>query len=169
MELKYINNQHICNMKEKNGVAYVTFPKLSVYEKELVHGFSTRLGGVSEEHLASMNLSFTRGDDREKVMENHRRFARALGYDETRLVFSDQVHLTRFHKVTRADSGKGIVRESDIKEIDGLVTDEPGIPIITFYADCVPLFFFDPVKKVIAMAHSGWRGTVAVRRILYAP
>lgn len=160
MELKYINNQHICNMKEKNGVAYVTFPKLSVYEKELVHGFSTRLGGVSEEHLASMNLSFTRGDDREKVMENHRRFARALGYDETRLVFSDQVHLTRFHKVTKADSGKGIVRESDIKEIDGLVTDEPGIPIITFYADCVPLFFFDPVKKVIAMAHSGWRGTV---------
>lgn len=160
MELKYINNQHTCNINEKNGVAYVTFPKLSAYDRELVHGFSTRLGGVSQEHLSSMNLSFTRGDDRENVMENHRRFAGALGYDETRLVFSDQVHLTHFHKVTRADCGKGIVRESDIKETDGLVTDEPGIPIITFYADCVPLFFYDPVKKVIAMAHSGWRGTV---------
>lgn len=160
MELKYINNQHTCNINEKNRVAYVTFPKLSAYDRELVHGFSTRLGGVSQEHLSSMNLSFTRGDDRENVMENHRRFAGALGYDETRLVFSDQVHLTHFHKVTRADCGKGIVRESDIKETDGLVTDEPGIPIITFYADCVPLFFYDPVKKVIAMAHSGWRGTV---------
>lgn len=160
MELKYINNQHTCNINEKNGVAYVTFSKLSAYDRELVHGFSTRLGGVSQEHLFSMNLSFTRGDDRENVMENHRRFAGALGYDETRLVFSDQVHLTHFHKVTKADCGKGIIRESDIKETDGLVTDEPGIPIITFYADCVPLFFYDPVKKVIAMAHSGWRGTV---------
>lgn len=160
MELKYINNQHTCNINEKNGVAYVTFPKLSAYDRELVHGFSTRLGGVSQEHLSSMNLSFTRGDDRENVMENHRRFAGALDYDETRLVFSDQVHLTHFHKVTKADCGKGIIRESDIKETDGLVTDEPGIPIITFYADCVPLFFYDPVKKVIAMAHSGWRGTV---------
>lgn len=160
MELKYINNQHTCNINEKNGVAYVTFPKLSAYDREFVHGFSTRLGGVSQEHLSSMNLSFTRGDDRENVMENHRRFAGALGYDETRLVFSDQVHLTHFHKVTKADCGKGIIRESDIKETDGLVTDEPGIPIITFYADCVPLFFYDPVKKVIAMAHSGWRGTV---------
>jgi hypothetical protein len=107
-----------------------------------------------------MNLSFSRGDETENVMENHRRFAKALGYDEKKLVFSDQVHLTKFHKVTAADCGKGIVRESDIKEIDGLVTNEPGVPIITFYADCVPLFFYDPVKRVIAMAHSGWRGTV---------
>ncbi|MCM1157596.1 MAG: peptidoglycan editing factor PgeF [Bacteroidales bacterium] len=147
-------------MQEKNEVVYVTFPVFSAYRNELVHGFSTRLGGVSREHLASMNLSFTRGDDRERVLENHRRFAEALGYDEEKLVFSDQVHGTDFYKVTREDCGKGIVRESDIREIDGLVTNEPGVPIITFYADCVPLFFYDKAKKVIAMAHSGWRGTV---------
>ncbi|MDE6760510.1 MAG: peptidoglycan editing factor PgeF [Lachnospiraceae bacterium] len=159
-KIQYIHNDKVCRLLEKNGVVYVAFPKLLAYEENLVHGFSTRIGGVSKDHLASMNLSFTRGDDRENVLENHKRFAKALEYDETKLVFSDQVHLTRFHKVTKKDCGKGIIRESDIKEIDGLVTNEPGIPIITFYADCVPLFFYDPVKKVIAMAHSGWRGTV---------
>lgn len=160
MELQYINESKTCRVVEGNGIPYITFPKLSRYEDDMIHGFSTRLGGVSTEYLASMNLSFSRGDNRENVMENHRRFAAALGYDEKKLVFSDQVHSTRFHRVTREDCGKGIVRDSDIKEIDGLVTDEPGVPIITFYADCVPLFFYDPVKKVIAMAHSGWRGSV---------
>ncbi|MDE5862959.1 MAG: peptidoglycan editing factor PgeF [Lachnospiraceae bacterium] len=160
MELQHINESKTCRIEERNGIPYITFPKLSQYEEDMIHGFSTRLGGVSREHLASMNLSFSRGDDRENVIENHRRFAAALGYDEKRLVFSDQVHLTHFYKVTEADCGKGIVRSSDIKEIDGLITDEPGIPIITFYADCVPLFFYDPVKRVIAMAHSGWRGSV---------
>ena len=159
-KMQYIHNNKVCRLLEKNGVVYVGFPKLLAYEKELVHGFSTRIGGVSKDHLSSMNLSFTRGDDRENVLENHRRFAGALEYDETKLVFSDQVHLTRFHKVTQKDCGKGIIRESDIRQIDGLVTNEPGVPIITFYADCVPLFFYDPVRKVIAMAHSGWRGTV---------
>lgn len=147
-------------IQEKEGVPFITFPKLEKYSQNIIHGFSTRLGGVSKEHLYSMNLSFTRGDEEENVRENHRRFAKALGYDEKRLVFSNQVHLTRFHKVTKEDIGKGIAKESDIKEVDGLVTDVPGIPLITFYADCVPLFFYDPVQNVIAMAHSGWRGTV---------
>ncbi len=160
MDLKYINGNKTCNINEKLGVTYITFPKLSKYDEDMLHGFSTRLGGVSKNYLASMNLSFTRGDDNESVIENHRRFAAALGYDENKLVFSDQVHMTHFHKVTKQDAGKGIIKESDILEIDGLVTNEPGIPIITFYADCVPLFFYDPVRKVIAMAHSGWKGTV---------
>ncbi len=160
MELQYINESKVCNIHENNGVSYITFPKLDQYEANLIHGFSTRLGGVSKEHLSTMNLSFHREDDPDAVMENHRRFAKALGYDEKNLVFSDQVHLTNFYKVTKSDCGKGIIRESDIKDIDGLVTDEPNVPLITFYADCVPLFFYDPEKKVIAMAHSGWRGTV---------
>jgi len=158
--LIYIHNGETTRIQKQDGVAYITFPKLLEYEQDMLHGFSTRLGGVSKAHLASMNLSFSRGDERDNVLENHRRFAAALGYDEKKLVFSDQVHLTNIHKVTEKDCGKGIIRESDIKQIDGLVTNEPGIPIITFYADCVPLFFYDPVKKVIAMAHSGWRGTV---------
>lgn len=161
IDIKYIKyHDKCCNINEKNKVTYITFPKLEEYGDDLIHGFSTRLGGVSKEHLSAMNLSFTRGDDPDNVMENHRRFAAALGYDENRLVFSDQVHKTEFHKVTEEDVGKGIVMDSDIKEIDGLVTDVRNVPIITFYADCVPLMFYDPVCHVIAMAHSGWKGTV---------
>lgn len=159
MKLKYINRSKTCVMNEKYGVSYVSFPKLGEY-KDIVHGFSTRFGGVSKNHLASMNLSFSRGDERSAVLENHRRFAKAIGYDEKRLVFSDQIHTTMIHKVTEADVGKGIVRESDLKGIDGLVTNVPNIPLITFYADCVPLYFYDPIKKVVALAHSGWRGTI---------
>lgn len=127
---------------------------------ELVVGFSTRLGGVSKGYLGSMNLSFTRGDEEASVMENHRRFAQACGYDYTKLVFSDQVHKTNLRIVTKDDCGKGIVRERDFSEIDGLITQEVGIPLMTFYADCVPLFLYDPVQRVIATAHSGLRGTV---------
>lgn len=159
-QLKYIHEEKTTVIQERNGVPFITFPKLMLHDDAILHGFSTRLGGVSKEHLSSMNLSFTRGDNDENVRENHRRFAEALGYDASKLVFSNQVHKTCFHKVTKEDAGKGITKESDIKEIDGLVTNVAGIPLITFYADCVPLFFYDPVHIVIAMAHSGWRGTV---------
>lgn len=159
LPIKYANQNHSTEIHEKDGVVYLTFRNLE--QPGVIHGFSTRLGGVSKGHFAEMNLSFHRGDEREAVMENHHRFARALGYDEEKLVFSDQVHTTNIHKVTAEDCGKGIIRESDIIGIDGLVTNQPGIPLITFYADCVPLFFHDPVKQVVAMAHSGWRGTTA--------
>lgn len=128
--------------------------------KNIIHGFSTRLGGVSKEHLSSMNLSFSRGDKKEYVLSNHSRFAKAVGYDSERLVFSDQVHDVKIHIVKENDIGKGIIKESDIKNIDGLVTNVKNIPLITFYADCVPLFFYDKNKKVVGLAHSGWKGTV---------
>lgn len=159
LSIKYANQTKSTRLHEKEGVVYLTFPGLE--QIGVIHGFSTRLGGVSKEHLSTMNLSFHRQDDPQAVMENHRRFAKAVGYDERKLVFSDQVHTTKIHKVTEEDCGKGIIKESDIIGIDGLVTNVPGIPLITFYADCVPLFFSDPVRKVVALAHSGWRGTVA--------
>ncbi len=158
-EIRYANQNKSTQMHCVNGVTYITFRKLS--EAGVIHGFSTRLGGVSQGYLGTMNLSFHRGDDPEAVMENHRRLAAAIGYDASNAVFSDQVHETRIHSVTRKDAGKGIVKDTDIIDIDGLVTDCPGIPLVTFYADCVPLFFYDPVRQVVATAHSGWRGTVA--------
>ncbi|MDD6406382.1 MAG: peptidoglycan editing factor PgeF [Clostridiales bacterium] len=159
MNIKYINDSRSTHIHNKDGVEYITFDKLD--KAGVTHAFSTRMGGVSEGYLGSMNLSFHRGDDPDRVMENHRRFARAVGYDYTKLVFSDQVHKTDIYKVDENDAGKGIVKESDIKEIDGLATNVPGIPLMTFYADCVPVFFFDPVNRVVAMNHSGWKGTVA--------
>ena len=136
--------------------------KYKVFDKyeDIIHGFSTRLGGVSTSHLYSLNLSFSRGDDIDNVIENNRRFAKALGYDFSNRVFSDQVHDTKIYVVTEKDKGKAEELKDIIKNIDGLVTNVPNIPLITFYADCVPLYFFDKVNRVVGLAHSGWKGTV---------
>lgn len=127
----------------------------------LTHGFSTRMGGVSKPPFDSMNLSFTRGDDETDVMENFRRFGKAIGVSDSQMVFSDQTHTANVGIVTEEDFGKGILKPKDYTDIDGLVTNCPGACLVTFYADCVPLFFADPVRKVIGLSHSGWRGTAA--------
>ena len=144
---------------EKNGVPYFVFENLE--NTGLVrHGFSTRLGGVSEGCLSSMNLSFTRGDDPEKVRENFRRMGMAIGFETKDLVLSDQTHTTNVRLVTEADRGKGFDRERDYTDVDGLITDTPGLMLVTIYADCVPLYFVDPVHKAVGISHSGWKGTV---------
>ena len=158
MDWKYSNKNHSTIINEKDGVVFLTFPKLA--KAGVRHGFSTRIGGVSENEFASMNLSFTRGDEPEKVQENFRRIAGAIGFSSEDLVLSSQVHETKIRVVGKKDRGDGILRET-VPGIDALVTNEPGVPMYTSYADCVPLVFYDPVKKVAAMAHSGWRGTVA--------
>ncbi len=141
-----------------NGAQYLTFPAI---EKTGVvrHLMSTRLGGVSEGDLWSMNVSFSRGDKPENVNENICRIAGALGCSTGDFVFSDQTHTTNIRHVTAADKGKGILRPRDYADVDGLITEEPGIVLSTFYADCVPLLFVDPVKKAIGLSHSGWKGT----------
>ncbi len=123
-------------------------------------GFSTRAGGVSKGIFSTMNLSFTRGDEREAVEENYRRIAKALDVDYDRFVFSDQTHTTNVLQVTEKDAGNGITREREYPDIDGLITNVPGLVLTTFYADCVPLYFVDPVHRAIGLSHSGWRGTV---------
>lgn len=124
------------------------------------HCFTTRMGGVSKEHCASLNLSFTRGDDEAAVRENYRRLAEAMDVDVEKFVFTDQTHTTNVRVVTEADAGKGIVCPRDYTDVDGLVTNVPGLVLSTFFADCVPLYFVDPVHRAIGMSHSGWRGTV---------
>lgn len=152
------NHKTIINTAE-NLVVYLTF---ELFEKAGVkHAFSTKKGGVSTGIYKSMNLSFHRGDEYENVLENHKLFAEAVGYDYKKTVFSDQIHETQIARVSEKDMGKGMKGEKGITGMDGLVTDIPGIPLMTFYADCVPLLFYDPVKKVIGAAHAGWRGTVA--------
>lgn len=158
MDWIYANQNHSTIINEKNGVVFLTFPKL--VKAGVKHGFSTRLGGVSTGVLGTMNLSFTRGDLRENVQENFRRIADAIGFEADKLVFSAQIHETELRKVTKENCGEGILRETK-PGIDGLATNETEVPLYTSYADCVPLLFFDPEKKVVAMAHSGWRGTAA--------
>lgn len=146
-------------LREQAGVPFFVFPSI---EKtgSVVHGFSTRLGGVSEGIFSSMNVSFTRGDQEEAVRENYRRLGVAMGFSCENLVCTDQTHTVNLRVVTEEDRGKGFVRPKDYTDIDGLVTDVPGLVLAAFYADCVPLYLVDPVRRCIGLSHAGWRGTV---------
>lgn len=155
----YKNQEHVFNEKRVGEVLYLTYPLLES-TGIIKHGFSTRVGGVSEGACSTMNLSFSRGDDENAVRENFRRMANALDVEEDSFVFSQQTHTTNVRKVTLEDKGKGLTRKLDYQDIDGLITNVPGLCLSTFYADCVPLYFVDPVKKAIGLSHSGWRGTV---------
>ncbi len=151
--------EHSVELREKNGVFYFSFPLLERCP-QVAHGFSTRLGGVSKGEFATMNFSFTRGDRREDVEENYKRMGEALGMPWRRAVLSHQTHTTTVGKVTEEDAGKGVTRERDYRDVDGLITNVRQLPLVTFYADCVPLYFVDPVHGAIGLSHSGWRGTV---------
>jgi len=147
-------------LREKKGIPYFVFPHLERCGV-VKHGFSTRLGGVSTGDLATMNFGVARGDRPEIVQKNFRRMMGVLDMTPERLVLSKQTHTTNVRVVTEEDAGKGFDRERDYDDVDGLVTNVPNLPLVTFYADCVPLFFVDPVKNVIGLSHAGWRGTVA--------
>lgn len=156
--------RHPGRMKMKQNrtgdIEYLTFPLLE--QTGMVrHLFTTRAGGVSKGIYSTMNLSYTRGDEKEAVDENFRRIAGVLGCEVSDMVCSDQTHTVNLRVVTRQDGGKGILIPRDYKEIDGLMTQEPGLVLATFYADCVPLYFVDTKRRAVALAHSGWRGTVA--------
>lgn len=150
----------VIRQQEAGAVEYLTFPLLSA-QPGIVHAFSTRRGGVSQGIYASMNLSFTRGDEQQCVQENFRRMAAALGTDVNHMVCTFQTHTTNIRRVCRADGGKGIVCERGYTDVDGLVTDDRGLCLVCFFADCVPLYFVDRKHGAIGLAHSGWRGTVA--------
>ena len=139
-------------------------PRISYISLEqypwLINAFSTREGGVSAGMYSSMNLTFTRGDDPDKVRENFRLFGESIGVSIEQMVYSDQQHTTNVMEVTSKHHGMGILRERDFSDIDGIMTNEPGVCLVTSYADCVPLYFVDPVNRAIAASHSGWRGTV---------
>lgn len=138
---------------------YLSFPLLE--ETGIVkHCFTTRLGGVSKGIFESLNLNFSRGDEQEAVKENFRRISKALGTQYENFVFTDQTHTTNVKRVGKEDLGKGLTKERDYSDIDGLITNEPGVVLSTFYADCVPLYFVDKKHLAIGLSHSGWRGTV---------
>lgn len=163
--MEFVGNWGSGTVKEKKialkegELPLLYFPLLE--ETGLVkHCFTTRRGGVSQGTYASLNLSFTRGDDTKAVEQNFQRVAEALGVKTSQFVLSRQTHTINVRKTGRQDAGNGLTKENDFVDVDGLITDEPGLVLSTFYADCVPLYFLDPVHKAIGLSHSGWRGTV---------
>ena len=158
-DFKYKNEENVITLCENAGVPFLQFRSLEECGV-VTHGFSTRMGGVSEDIYASMNLSYTRGDKEEAVTENFIRIAKALEVCPEDYVFSDQTHTTNIRVVTEEDRGKGFTKPRDYENIDGLVTNVKGLVLSTFYADCVPLYFVDVKNKAIGLSHSGWKGTV---------
>ncbi len=155
---KEISNENDISLN--NAVEIIQFNNLLKYNNKIKHCFSTRIGGVSQRELNSLNLGFNRNDDRENVIENYRRISNVLGIELKNIVLSNQIHDNKVKVVDESDRGKGIIKESDIIGYDGLVTNKKEVALVTFYADCVPLFFFDPNKNIIGLSHSGWRSTL---------
>jgi YfiH family protein len=122
----------------------------------ITHGVFSRLGGVSRAPWTSLNVGSTVGDDPEAVTENKRLMYRALDVDPAEVCTVWQVH-GNTTLVANPQFGNG----ADLPQADGLVTDQPGVALVMRFADCVPILFYDPVKRVVGMAHAGWRGTVA--------
>ncbi len=137
-----------------------TISRLSLYPG-LLHGFSTRLGGVSEPPHASLNIAFSRPDDPAAVQENRRRFAAALGFTLDAVAIAGQVHGTVVRRATAADRGRGAYGANTVlPPADALITNAPGVVLWAGFADCTPLLFYDPVKQAVGVAHAGWQGTV---------
>lgn len=141
-------------------IKYLTFESLDQFQ-DITNIFTTRIGGVSKGYHSSMNLGFSNGDDSSCVTENFHIISKVLGISPDHIVRSMQTHTTNVVKVTANDCGNdGELVPNRFTDVDGLMTNEPGIALACFYADCVPLYFYDPRLKVVAVAHSGWRGTV---------
>ena len=143
---------------KQGNLEYILFENL---EKTgmVRHCFTTRRGGISTEVWASMNMGLSRGEEREKVLENYRILGEKVGFTIENYVTSQQTHTTNVRRVTAEDKGKGVWRERGYADVDGLITDVPHIPLVIFGADCVPVFLLDKKNRAIGMAHCGWKGT----------
>ena len=124
------------------------------------HGFTTRMGGVSEGYLSSLNLGLYRGDSPENVAENYSRLAKAMGFSLKSLVLANQTH-SDIVRVVDAQDCLGSLSHRDYPECDGLVTNTPGVALMVFSADCTPILLHDPVTGAVGAVHAGWRGTAS--------
>lgn len=145
----------------ENNIRYLTFGSLD--DLGMVRNvFTTRYGGVSTGYHSSMNLSYTNGDDPANIDENYRIISGIVGVDTGHIIRTHQTHTVNVRRVDESFAGNpGERPPQPFKDTDGLVTDTEGLALATFYADCVPLYFVDPVKRAIGLSHSGWRGTAA--------
>ena len=158
----------VCHSGEKVMYTYHFFKKYGIkllvfdsLEKKggVRHCFTTRHGGVSNGPCDSLNFSKTRDCDDRNVYENARRLAECLNVDYNKLTVVPQVHGCDVKVITEENCGAGFSKPCFETGCDAMITDVPGIPLMTLHGDCVPVFLYDPVAKAIGMVHSGWKGT----------
>ena len=166
-EAKRIIDTNYTGINDKNNIYLNTDGEVPYVQSKafsglrgITHGYTTRLGGVSTGIYESLNLGFLVGDDAEPVMENYKRLAESAGFDYTRISTMYQQHTTNILDVKEEDAGDGISKERTHIGYDAQITNVPNIPLFVYSADCVPIILADPISRVVATVHSGWRGTV---------
>lgn len=142
-EIKNISGIDFCSIPDWNSVG-------------IIQGTSFRNGGVSKNEYASLNMGLGTDDDKSNILENRKRFFSIFNINSTEIITLNQIHSDRIIIVSNQDKG----RSDSVSSADGLITNDSGIPLCIFTADCVPLFFAELQNKVIGIAHAGWRGTV---------
>jgi YfiH family protein len=143
----------------KNNICFLTLPNWEEHGARVL--FSTRHGGISKGCYSSMNMALHVGDDPEAVLANRQLLMELAGHNLSQMICCQQVHGNRVVAVDSSHAGCGSVRFEDaLPDTDGLATATPGLVLTTFYADCIPVFFYDPVRRVVALSHSGWKGTL---------
>ena len=146
---------------QKNGESYVEIASWVQDNEMLVAGFTTRENGVSEIPYASMNLGLHTNDSQSNILKNREILSEQLHMDLNQWVQGEQIHAANIKLIDEEDIGKGSkVYETAIKNVDGLITKQRNVLLTAVYADCVPLYFYDPIHHYIGIAHAGWRGTV---------
>lgn len=137
----------------QHGVAFYTFDSLN-HTHALVHGISTRHGGVSPTPFNTLNLGQSVGDAPDNVAQNHQRLYNALGLDGLATTDARQAQADSIAIVDERHRG------TRIPNVDALLTRTPNLPLLLRFADCVPILMFDPMQRAIGIVHAGWRGTV---------
>jgi len=147
------------DIKSKSQVH--SFANLSRFDDGITHFVSTRNGGVSLNEYSSLNLGLNQADIPLNVFQNREIIAKTVGIDSTSFVFARQVHSTNVARAFESDRGRGLYsRVTAFPFTDAMVTNSKQVCLITLAADCVPILFYDPLKRAIGVAHAGWKGTV---------
>ena len=146
-------------LNKGNGIAYYTIEKWRQAGADIA--FSTRTGGSGTGAFNSANMGLHVDDEQERVISNREKFLSNFHLELGQAVCCRQVHGDRILRVDKQHQGRGAyVYDTSLPDCDGLVTNQPGVALLTFYADCVPVYLFDPGKRAIGMVHSGWKGTM---------
>jgi YfiH family protein len=148
-------------LEKRHGLLTIVHFENLLRFKEIKHFVSTRTSGFSQFPYHSLNLGLHVGDDPDNVLKNRRRFAEAIGIPLNQFTIAKQIHSGNVRVVSDELRGSGSTdHENAIEDTDAMVTDTPGICLIVLVADCVPMLFFDPLRRAIGVAHAGWRGTL---------
>lgn len=141
----------------RKGVGIFSNPHFDLFSNEIMYGFTSRIGGVSEGPFATLNLAINKEDRHSNTIENFRRFSEAIGVHTDDLVMINYEHGNNVERVDAQDNGKGVTKE-ELPFCDGLVTGIKGLVLLTSNADCSVIYCYDPAKRAVGIAHAGWKG-----------